>query len=502
MYPGATNVCMNTSVDDLCGLTVRSGERPLLRLVTLAPMTIAPPVELTNRRRVLSMVAILLSTLISTIDTSIVNVALPRLSRELHAAPGATVWIATGFLLAVACAVPATSALGDHFGRRRLFLIGVPVFTLASLGCALSSTLPMLIAFRVLQGLGSAVVLAVAIPLIRRLFAHEQLGQMLGFNAMTVALGTSLGPTLGGLILATARWPWLFLINVPIGVASFVLAYVVMPPSRPERGDYDVPGAVWAAAAIAATLLGVRELAATNTLWAAAALFAVAASAVVLFIRRERVAPRPLIPLGLFTDTFTLTVATAWSSFLGQGIAFIALPFLFQSAYGATPLQSALLFTPWPLVIVFVAPLSGRLADRIRPAILAVSGLTVYTLGLLMLAMLGSAPPVWLVLLATAVCGAGYGLFQSPNNRDMMAAAPVRFSASASAVLNTNRSVGQSAGAAAVSIALVLTGAASGSLAAQASAADGVLWVAVAASVGAALLSLAKLRVVVRTDHR
>ncbi|WP_066520156.1 MFS transporter [Curtobacterium ammoniigenes] len=463
-------------------------------------MTPPPRAELTTRRRVLSMVAILLSTLISTIDTSIVNVALPKLSRELHAPPSETVWIATAFLLAVACAVPATSALGDQFGRRRLFLIGVPVFTLASLGCALSPTLPVLVGFRIAQGLGSAVVLAVAIPLIRRLFSHEQLGQMLGFNAMTVALGTSLGPTLGGVILATLSWPWLFLINVPIGAISFTLAYIVMPPSRPERGDYDVPGALWAATAIAATLLAVRQLAEPRTLWQAAVLLLLAAAAVIFFIRRERVAPRPLIPLGLFTETFSLTVATAWSSFLGQGIAFIALPFLFQSAYGATPLQSALLFTPWPLVIVFVAPLSGRLADRVRPAVLAVSGLSVFTIGLVMLATLGASPPIWLVLVATAVCGAGYGLFQSPNNRDMMAAAPLRFSASASAVLNTNRSVGQSAGAAAVSIALVLTGAGTGSIAAQASAASGVLWVAVAAAAAATIVSLTKLRVVVRAD--
>jgi DHA2 family multidrug resistance protein-like MFS transporter len=447
-------------------------------------------------------VAILLSTLTGTIDTSIVNVALPQLAKQLHVAPSETVWIATAFLLAVACAVPATSALGDQVGRRRLFLIGVPMFTLASLGCALSPTLGALVFFRVVQGIGSAVVLAVAIPLIRRLFPPEMLGQVLGFNAMTVAIGTSAGPTLGGVILATLSWPWLFLINVPIGIISFVIAVVIMPKGQPERGDYDWPGALWAAGAIAAFLVGVRQLAAPSTLWHAALLLAACAVFTIMFIRRERAAARPLIPLGLFTETFSLTVGTAWASFLGQGVAFVALPFLFQSAYGATPLESALLFTPWPLVIVFVAPLAGRIADRVRPANLALAGLVVLTIGLGMLALLGSHPPIWLVLVSTAICGLGFGTFQSPNNRDMMSAAPLRFASSASAVLNTNRSVGQSAGSAAVSIALVVTGAAAGSVAEQASASEAVLWVAVAAAAGAAVLSAFKLRAVVSLAER
>ena len=448
-------------------------------------------------RRNLAVVSILLSTLMATIDTSIVNVALPKLSRELHVAPSETVWVATAFLLAVACAVPATSALGDQVGRRRLYLIGVPVFTLASLGCALSPTLGALVAFRVLQGLGSAVILAVALPLFRNIFPPEKLGQIFGINAMTVALGTSIGPTLGGVILQGLSWPWLFLINVPIGAIAMVLAIFFVPGRSQERGDYDWQGAVYAAIAIAGFLIGVRQLAAVSTLWQAAVLLVASAVFVWLFIRRERRAVRPLIPLGLFTGVFSLTVGTAWVSFLGQGIAFIALPFLFQSAYGATPLQSALLFTPWPLVIVFVAPLSGRIADRVRPAYLAVTGLVILTIGLAMCALLGSHPPVWLVLLSTAICGLGFGTFQSPNNRDMMGAAPLRYAASASAVLNTNRTIGQSAGAAAVSMALVLSGAAAGSVAEQASAATLVLWVAVAAGLGAAALSFVKLRTVV-----
>lgn len=449
-------------------------------------------------RRTLSMVAILLCTLMATIDASIVNVALPRLARSLHVGPAETVWVATAFLLAVSCAVPATAALGDQIGRRRLFLIGVPVFTLASLGCALAPSLGLLVTFRVVQGLGSAAILAVSIPLFRVLFPPEKLGQVLGVNAMTVAIGTCAGPTLGGLILAGFSWPWLFLINLPFGAISFLIAVFALPSRMPERGGYDWQGAVLAASAIAAFLLGVHQLVDISSLWLAFVLLAASAALVWLFLAQERRAARPLIPLGLFTGLFSLTVSTASASFFGQGIAFVALPFLFQSAYHASPLQSALLFTPWPLVIVFIAPLSGRLADRIRPANLAVSGLLVFTVGLLLLALLGDTPPIVLVLVATAVSGLGFAIFQSPNNRDMMAAAPLRFASSASAVLNTNRTVGQSAGSAAVSMALVLSGAAAGSLTAQAHAATAVLWLAVAAAAAATVLSLVKLHSVRR----
>ncbi|MGC5165717.1 DHA2 family efflux MFS transporter permease subunit [Luteimicrobium sp. DT211] len=454
----------------------------------------APRVVMTPARRNLALVSILLSTLMGTIDTSIVNVALPQLSTDLHVAPSETVWVATAFLLAVACAVPATAALGDQVGRRRMYLVGLPIFTLASLACALAPSLGLLVTFRVVQGLGSAVILAVAIPLFRRIFPPEKLGQVLGINAMTVAIGTSAGPALGGVILAWARWPWLFLINVPVGVVAWVLAYVVVPKGQPRWGDYDTPGAVLVAAAIASFLVGLRELASPSTLPLAVGLLVVSAAFVVLFVRRERRAVRPLIPLGLFSGLFSLTVATAWASFVAQGIAFVALPFLFQSAYDVTPLHSALLFTPWPAVIVLVAPLAGRVADRVSPAYPALVGLVVLTGGLVMCALLGTAPPTWLVLVSTGVCGLGFGVFQSPNNRSMMAAAPLEHAASASAVLNTNRTVGQSTGAAVVSMALVIAGAEAGSVATQASAAMNVLWVAVAASAAAVVLSAVRLR--------
>jgi DHA2 family multidrug resistance protein-like MFS transporter len=210
-------------------------------------MTPSPP-EPPVVRRNLVVAAMLAATFMATIDASIVNVALPTLARDLDASPSDTVWVTTAFLLAAACCIPATAALGDRIGRRRLFLLGVPLFTLASVACAAAPTLDLLVAARVVQGMASALVLAVPIPTYRHVFPPERLGSVLGVNAMTVALGTSAGPTLGGLLLAVAPWPWLFLVNIPIGLVATVLGLRYLPrvPGRPGR--FDVRASCWGSA--------------------------------------------------------------------------------------------------------------------------------------------------------------------------------------------------------------------------------------------------------------
>ena len=462
----------------------------------LAP---APATNLPVFKRNLAVLALVLTTLMSTLDAGIVNVALPQLAVGLHATPAATVWVATAFLMAISCSVPTTSSLGDALGRKRLFLIGVPLFTLASLGCALSPTLPALVACRVFQGLGTSMILAVAIPMYRALFPPARLGAILGINAMTVALGTCAGPSLGGLILAVASWPWLFLINLPIGALALALGWYAVPFKAGVMTHFDWRGSLLGGCGIAAFLLGMHEISGVGTLWRAGLLLAACAALVALFLRNERRAIRPLLPLQLWKNgVFSLSVATAFWSFFGQGVAFIALPFLFQSAYNATPLRSALLFTPWPFVIMLVAPISGRLADKLRPSLLATVGLCIYSAGLLAIASLGLRPPVWAVYASTALAGLGYGIFQAPNNREMQGSVPFSFASSAAAVLNLNRTLAQSAGSGAVSVALVLAGATSGSPVEQARAATAVLWVALAGAVISALVSLVKLRQVAR----
>lgn len=445
-------------------------------------------------RRNLSMAAILLAMLMANIDTSIVNVALPQLSRDLHSSPSDTVWVTTAFLLAVSCSIPAMSGLAERVGRKRMFVIGVPVFTLASLGCALSGSLGWLVTGRVVQALGASMVFAVAIPLYRTLFPPTRLGAVLGLNAMIVALGTCAGPTLGGLILVDLSWPWLFLVNVPIGALATLLGVLAIPSRRRSHADYDLRGALLACGAICCFLLGLHELADPTALWLAFLLLAGCAGLTMAFLRAEKRAAAPIIPLDMFNGAFSLAVLTAFWSFFGQGVAFVALPFLFQTAYHASPLESALLFTPWPLVIVFVAPISGRLADRYSSKKLAVLGLAVFTFGLISLCTLGAHPPIAQVLASTAVTGLGFAIFQSPNNRDMMSATPMNYASSAAGILNVNRTLAQTTGSSAVSMGLILAGASAGSLASQAHAAQNVLIVAAAGAALSLVVSILKLR--------
>jgi DHA2 family multidrug resistance protein-like MFS transporter len=458
------------------------------------PASLDDTIVMSPVRRNVAMIAVLMSMLMTNIDTSIVNVALPQLAHDLAVRPADAVWVATAFLLAVSCSIPAMTGLADQIGRRRMFLIGTPAFTVASLACALSPSFGVLVASRVVQGVTAAMLFAVAIPIYRRIFPPERLGFVLGMNAMVVALGICAGPTLGGLILAHLDWPWLFLINLPIGAVATVLGSVFLPSRFPTRGGYDLAGALTAAAAIACFLLGVHQLADPTTLWIAGFLLVVCGLLATVFVLIERRATRPVLPPSLFNGRVTLAVLTAFWSFFGQGAAFIALPFLFQSAYHASPLQSALLFTPWPLLIVIMSPLSGRLADKYPGGTLPVVGLTVFTFGLLALSLLGGQPPVWLVLASTGLTGLGFAIFQPPNNRDMMAATPIRHASAMAGVMNVNRTLAQSMGAAAVSIALVLAGASSVSPALEAQGAINALFVAVVGSAVAVVVSIVKMR--------
>jgi len=468
---------------------------------TVEPGAVVPPDAIPALRRNLAYGGLIMVILMTNLDTSIVNVALPQLSRTLGATPQNTVWVTTVYLLTVGAAVPAAASVGDQIGRRRLFLAGVPAFTLASLGCALSNTLGLLIAFRATQGLGAAMIFATVIPIMRMLFPPERMGVIFGVNAMATALGMCAGPTLGGLILVRATWPWLFLINVPVGVIAWCLGAYGVPRHTPPRGRYDLLGALTIACAITAFLLGMHQLADPAGWWLAALLLVIAAGLVAGFVRAEKAAANPVLPPSIWNGVFSLSVTTAFATFFGQGVAFVALPFLFQSAYGASPLRSALLFTPWPAVIVIIGPIAGRLADRVRPSVLALVGLVIFTAGLICLATLGDHPSLVRVLACTALAGAGFGLFQSPNNKEMQGAVPLRHAGAGAAVLNLNRSVAQSAGSGAVSMALVLAGAGVGAVAEEARAATSVLWVGVAGAALAVVGSAAKLRTVLRDER-
>ncbi len=407
-------------------------------------------------QRWLAMAATVLGVGMSVLDASITNVALPTIARELQVDAAAVIWVANAYQLVTAACIVALAGLSDLAGYRRVFLWGMSVFTLGSLACALSPSLPLLVASRLVQGLGAAALMAVTPALYRIIYPASMLGRALGVSALTVAASATCGPMVGGLILAFLPWPWLFAVNLPLGLLALWAAYRNLPANVCRKEPFDAAGAILAATAMGCFVIALDGLSKAYPapllwlLWAASGLAGFA------FVQWQRAATHPLLPLTLFHSArFSLAAATSTCSFVSQGLAFVTLPFLFQGAYGYTPFMSGLLFTPWPLTIVICAPLAGRLADRISPPLVSTVGLAVLATGLATMAGLGASATVADIVWRASICGCGFGLFQSPNNRELLGNAPRHLLGAASGVLGSARTFGLSIG---VAVAAVVVG--------------------------------------------
>ncbi len=399
-----------------------------------------------------AMAAIGIGVAMAVLDGSIANVALPAMARGLAVSPAASVWVVNAFQLAVVVGLLPCAALGDIIGFRRVFVAGLVVFTAASGACALSPSFGFLITARAIQGLGCAGMTSINTALLRFVFPTRHLGRAVGFNAMVVSVSAAAGPSVASAILAVAPWPMLFAVNVPLGIVALSMAGA-LPRTPLADQKLDVPSVVLNAATMLLFIFVLDQLGshtpADVILGGAAVLLAVG----FVFMRRQvRLSP-PLLPVDLLArPVFALSVFTAICSFAAQTLAYVALPFLFE-AQGASQVATGLLLTPWPLANAVVAPISGRLSDRIAPGGLGGAGMLVMALGLVLVRFMpragshGVAAPLGIGF-CMVLMGAGFGFFQSPNGRLLLASAPPGRTGAGSGMLATARLTGQTMGAA------------------------------------------------------
>jgi DHA2 family multidrug resistance protein-like MFS transporter len=408
------------------------------------------------RRRAVVTLAIAVG--ISVLSTAIANIALPTMAQELHATPAESVWVVNAYQLAVTVSLLPFSSLGDTYGYRRVYIWGLGLFTAASLACGLAETLPMLVGARIFQGLGAAGIMSVNTALVRFIFPRAQLGRGIAMTALVVATSAAAGPSVAAGILAVASWHWLFTFNVPLGAVAIWLALRSLPQTPRSGHAFDLPSAVLNALTFGLLLMGFDGIGHGHNRLLVGAELVLGTIACFVFIRRQQTQPAPMLPLDLFREPiFALSAGTSVCSYAAQTIAYLALPFYFQMAGGLSQSQVGLLITPWPAVVVFVAPIAGRLSDRYPAGLLGGIGLAVLSIGLILALSLPPDAAFLDVLWRMMVCGIGFGFFQSPNNRALISAAPRHRSGAASGVVSTARLTGQTIGGVTVAVVFALT---------------------------------------------
>jgi MFS transporter, DHA2 family, multidrug resistance protein len=437
-------------------------------------------------RRHWAVLAIWLAISMAVLDSSIANIALPTIAAELQAPAALSIWVINAYQLAITALLLPLSALGDRIGYRRVYLPGLAIFIAGSAACAMSDSLATLIAARMFQGIGAAAIMSMNAALVRATFPQAKLGRGIGYNALVLSLSAAAGPSIAALILSAGSWPWLFLINIPIGLASLLIGRKSLPATEGHGRKPDYPAAVLSAVTLGTLVYGGETLA-RGEVGMGAPLLGMALVAGYFLVRREWHREAPLLPLDLLRiPVLALSLATSITTFAAQMCALVSLPFLLQNVLGRSVAQTGLLLTLWPLAVGVTAPLAGRLAERHHAGVLGGIGLFLFAAGLMALSMLGGDPGTYDLAWRLALCGAGFGFFQAPNNRIILLTAPRHRSGAAGGMLATARLLGQTAGAAAVAAAFHWLGVGSGPL---------LLRIAAFAAALAAAFSLLRLRV-------
>ena len=424
------------------------------------------PDGLPPRERLRALLVIIFAVAMTVLDGTIVNLALPDITRELNASAAHSIWIINAYQISTLALILPLATLGDIIGYRKVYLVGLSVFTTASLACALSDSLTTLTLARVLQGVGAAGIMSVNSAQVRLIYPRHLLGRGVALSSMVVAVSSVAGPSIAALILSVASWPWLFAINIPLGIFCFVVGRKTLPENTSKASgaklsllDVALNALMFGLIVVGVDGLGVRvEGPAGNASspWVSAALLGAGVVVGIVYVRRQLSLAVPLFPVDLLRiPVFALSMGASIGAFCAQTLAYVGLPFLLLEAFGRSHVQAGLLLTAWPVGIVLVAPFAGRLIGRYHGGLLGGIGMLLMSLGLLALALLPLHPSNADIVWRMALCGVGFGLFQSPNNHTILTSAPAHRSGGASGMLSTARLCGQTIGA--ISLAVVFS---------------------------------------------
>ena len=406
-------------------------------------------------RQYLAVVAVLAAIMMGVLDGTVMNVALPTLSKEFDVSASNIIWVVNAYQLVVTMMLLGFAAIGDVFGYKRVFLCGVSIFVTASALCAMSRSFEMMVFARVLQGMGGACTMSINIALLRLIFPPHRLGRVMAANAVIVAVTAASGPTLGGAILSIGHWSWIFLLNNPLGLLALVLGWKLLPHNPPTKEPKRLDGqSIVMNAVFFGLLIYTVEGIAHDGLSTLLVLQGVITVIVgIMYIRRQLQIPMPILPVDLFRiPIFSMSIGCSIACFTAQMMALVSLPFFMQHTLSMSVAETGLMLTPWPLATTLTAPLAGRLIEKVHPGILGAIGMMVFTLGLLLLSVVGKGVGLADLAWRMAVCGVGIGLFQTPNNVTITTSAPIRRSGGASGMLGTARVLGQTLGTAIVAI--------------------------------------------------
>ncbi len=398
----------------------------------------------------LALLTVALGSFMATLDSSIVNISFPRLAKIFETEPSVVLWVTVAYLLVSTGFMLIMGKIGDIFGRKKVYILGFALFTIGLILCSLSQSILQLILSRIVQGVGSAMIVAIGTAIVINAFPDRERGKAMGILGATLSAGVLAGPVLGGLLLDTLGWRSIFYARVPVGIIGLVMAWILLREQRVSNisSKLDIWGAVTLFGSVSGLILFFNL--GGRLSFASAPVLVLGVSALILltlFLVSQKRAPQPIVDLALFRNRL-FTAANISQGIMGLALSawVFLMPFYLIDGVGYSALESGLLLATSSLTMLVISPLSGWLSDKVGSRLLCTAGMVLITLSLFLASRLGIASSSADIMLALIVLGTGIGVFISPNSSSIMGSVPRDKLGTASAMMSTIRQIGLSTG--------------------------------------------------------